>query len=121
MDYSWYNQPFVNDLYAFLDYTDPNPSKKKPAINKLAVRRCLQKEAFEKRCIQRWAISELIKVILDDPEHSIEDISYRFALKRCSFSIISPDEHVRKVFRIAEDFIEKEVIGFFRNKEGVYP
>lgn len=43
MDYSWYNQPFVDGLKAFLDYTDPNPSRKK-TDGCLAIRRCLQKK-----------------------------------------------------------------------------
>ena len=121
MDYSWCNQPFVDGLYTFLEYTDPDPSKKIPAMNSLAVRRCIQEKEFEKRCIQRWAISELIEAILSDPEHSVEDISYRFALKLCSFAINAPDEGVRNVFNIAADFIEKEVIGIFKKEEGMYP
>lgn len=121
MDYSWCNQPFVDGLYAFLEYTDPDPSKKKLATNSLAVRRCFQKKEFEKRCIQRWAISELIEAILSDPEHSVEDISYRLALKLCSFAVNAPDEHARNIFSTAEDFIEKEVIGLFKKEEGVYP
>jgi len=28
---------------------------------------------------------------------------------------------MRKVFHIAADFIDKEVIGLFRTKEGMYP
>ena len=121
MDYSWCNQAFVDGLYAFLDYTDPDPSKRKPSVNGLAVRKCFQKKQFEKRCIQRWAISELIEAILSDPEHPIEDIAYRLALKFCSFAINAPDERVRNTFSIAEEFIEKEVIGLFKKKEGVYP
>lgn len=120
MDYSWCNQPFIDGLKAFLDYTDPDPSRKK-TDGCLAIRRCLQKKEFEKRCIQRWAISELIEAIVNDPDHSVEDIAYRLALKLCSFAIDAPDEHTRRIFSIASDFIDKEVIGLFRKEEGVYP
>lgn len=120
VDYSYCNQAFVDGLTAFLEYTDPDPLRRK-TNNDLVVRRCLQKKDFEKRCIQRWAISELIEAILDDQYNPVEDIAYRFALKLCRFECNSTDEKMRSIFHIAEDFIEKEVIGLFKEREGVYP
>ena len=86
IDYSHCNQAFVDGLWAFLEYTEPN-SLRTQQKEGLIVRRCLQKGDFEKRCIQRWAISESMK----------------------------------KVFRIAAEFIDDEVIGIFRTREGIYP
>lgn len=62
-------QEFVEGLHAFLDYTDPETFRNRIKEG-LVVRRCSQnkEEAFERRCIQRWAISELTKAILDEPE-----------------------------------------------------
>lgn len=121
LDYSYCNQAFIDGLNIFLDYTDPDPSTKEQ-IEGLILRRCLQKKEFKKRSIQRWAISELIGAITNDPYHPIEDIVYRFTLKLCSFEKHSIDADMRNVFHMAEDFIEKEIISLFREKEeGTYP
>lgn len=119
-DYSYYNQAFVDDLNAFLDYTIPNtfPDREKGG---LVVRRCLTREDYEKRCIQRWAISELVDLIANNPYDQFEDTAYKFALKLLSFEIIAIDEDVKRCFHIASDFIDKEVIGRIRANEGIYP
>lgn len=85
------------------------------------VRRHLTKEDFEKRCIQRWAISELIDSIVNNPYEPIEDTTYKLALKLLEFSMNVANENTRRVFVIAADFIEKEVINLFRAKDGIYP
>lgn len=115
-------QEFVDGLHAFLDYTDPETFRNHIKEG-LVVRHCSQnkEEAFERRCIQRWAISELTKAILDEPENPVEDITYRFALKMYGYACNSPDEKMRTVFSIAAEFIDKEVIGLFRERDGVYP
>lgn len=119
-DYSYYNQPFVDGLAAFLDYTDPYPLDRK-SENGVMAQKTLTKKEFEKRSVQRWAVSELMEAILDDPWHPIEDIVYRFALKLCYFEVTAADTTAKSVFHIAEEFVEKEVIGLFHEKEGVYP
>lgn len=119
-DYSYYNQAFADGLAKFLDYTDPYPFKHR-AKNSLLVQKTLSKREFEKRSIQRWAISELLEAIMDDPWHPIEDITYRFALKLCSFELTANDPMAKNIFHIAAEFIDKEVINLFRRKEGVYP
>lgn len=122
IDYSPINQVFVNGLYAFLDYTDPclirNTSKECLILRRSP--RDKEKE-FEKRCIQRWSISELAKTIANDPYNPVQDIAYRFALKLYGFACSSSDERMRNVFSIAAEFIDKEVIGLFREADGVYP
>lgn len=85
------------------------------------IRRHLTKEDFEKRCIQRWAISELIDSIINNPYEPIEDTTYKLALKLLEFSMNAANENTRRVFIIAEDFIENEVINLFRAKDGIYP
>ena len=85
------------------------------------VRKRVRKEDFEKRCIQRWAISELMDSIAHSPHQSIEDTTYQLALKFLAFAGTANNAGARKVFEIAGDFIDKEVIGLFRNRDGVYP
>lgn len=84
-------QEFVDGLHAFLDYTDPETFRNHIKEG-LVVRHCSQnkEESFERRCIQRWAISELTKAILDEPENSVEDVTYRFALKMYGYACNSP-------------------------------
>ena len=122
IDYSYTNQAFVDSLYAFLDYTDPCSLRNTPKKG-LIPRRCLRdkEKEFEKRCIQRWSISELAKTIAEDPYNPVQDIVYRFALKLYGFACSSSDERMRSVFLIAAEFIDKEVIGLFREADGVYP
>lgn len=122
IDYSYVNQIFVDGLYAFLDYTDPC-SLRNTSKEGLLPRRCLRdkEKEFEKRCVQRWSISELAKTISNDPYNPVEDIAYRFALKMYGFACGSSDAKMRNVFSIAAEFIDKEVIGLFREQHGVYP
>lgn len=120
VDYSYANLAFVDGLQAFLDYTEPNAFREN--INDgIMVRKRVRKEDFEKRCIQRWAISELMDSIAHSPHQPIEDTTYQLALKFLAFAGTATNTEARKVFEIAGDFIDKEVIGLFRNKEGVYP
>lgn len=120
IDYSYCNAAFVEGLKAFLDYTAPH-SFDQELKEGLVVRRCLRKSDIEKRCIQRWAISELMDSIINNPHDPVEETTYKLALKLVSFAIDSTNASMRKVFYIAADFIEKEVIGLFRAKEGIYP
>ena len=120
MDYSYYNQAFVDGLKAFLDYTAPD-SLRNNVKEGLVVRRRLQKQDFEKRCIQRWAISQLTESIINNPSEPIEDTTYKLALKLLSFAVNSTNPNVRNVFSIAAAFIEDEVINLFREKAGIYP
>lgn len=115
-------QEFVDRLYAFLDYTDPETFRNRIKEG-LVMRHCPQskEDVFERRSIQRWAISELAKAILEEPENSVEDVTYRFALKLYGYACDSPDKKMRNVFSIAAEFIDKEVIGLFRERDGVYP
>lgn len=119
-DYSCYNAVFVDGLKAFLDYTTPH-ALDNIATNGLVIRRRLQKGNFEKCCIQRWTISELIDSIVNNPQDPVEETTYKLALKLLSFEVVATNESMRKVFHIAADFIDKEVIGLFRTKEGIYP
>lgn len=119
-DYSCYNAIFVAGLQAFLDYTTPH-ALDNTVTNGMVARRRLQKGDFEKRCIQRWAISELMDSIVNNPQEPVEDTTYKLALKLLSFEAVATNESTRKVFHIAADFIDKEVIGLFRTKEGMYP
>ncbi len=119
-DYSYYNAIFVDGLKAFLDYTTPHVFDN-AVTNGLAIRRRLQKSDFEKRCIQRWAISELMESIVNNHQDPVEDTTYKFALKLLSFAAASTNASMRNVFHIAADFIDKEVISLFREKEGIYP
>lgn len=120
IDYSCFNQAFVDGLKAFLDYSAPNafPDETK---NGLIPRRKLSKKAFEKRCIQRWAISELVDSILDNPHDSVEETTYKLALKFLQFAQTAPSESEKMIFCIAGDFLDKQVISLFRKAEGVYP
>ncbi|WP_304947406.1 hypothetical protein [uncultured Parasutterella sp.] len=120
IDYSHCNQAFVDGLWAFLEYTEPNSLRTQPKEG-LMVRRCLQKGDFEKRCIQRWAISELADSISKNPYEPVEDTTYKLALKLYSFEKAAISESMKKVFRIAAEFIDDEVIGIFRTREGIYP
>lgn len=75
-------QAFVDGLYAFLDYTEPDNLRDNIKEGLMVRRHAQDKEKeFEKRCIQRWAISELAKAIVEDPDNPVEDVAYRFALK----------------------------------------
>lgn len=120
VDYSYANLAFVDGLQAFLDYTEPNAFRENTNEG-VMVRKRVRKEDFEKRCIQRWAISELMDSIAHSPHQSIEDTTYQLALKFLAFAGTANNAGARKVFEIAGDFIDKEVIGLFRNREGVYP
>lgn len=120
VDYSYANQAFVDGLQAFLAYTEPNAFRENTNEG-VMVRKRVRKEDFEKRCIQRWAISELMDSIAHSPHQSIEDTTYQLALKFLAFAGTANNAGARKVFEIAGDFIDKEVIGLFRNREGVYP
>ena len=120
VDYSYANLAFVDGLQAFLDYTEPNAFRENTNEG-VMVRKRVRKEDFEKRCIQRWAISELMDSIAHSPHQSIEDTTYQLALKFLAFAGIATNAGARKVFEIAGDFIDKEVIGLFRNRDGVYP
>lgn len=121
IDYSLLcNQAFINGLTAFLEYSAPN-SLRSQQKEGLMVRRRLQKENFEKRCIQRWAISELVDSIVKNPHEPVEDTTYKLALKLYSFEKTAHSESMKKVFRIAAEFIDDEVIGLFRTREGMYP
>lgn len=115
-------QSFVDGLYAFLDYTEPD-NLRSNIKEGLMVRRHTQDKMkeFEKRCIQRWAISELAKAIADDPYNPIQDVTYRFALKLYGYACTSRNGKMRNVFGIAAEFIDKEVIGLFRTEDGLYP
>lgn len=120
VDYSYGNQLFADGLQAFLDYTEPNAFR---AVTKEGImpRKRVRKEDFEKRCIQRWAISELIDSITRNPNQAVEDTTYQLALKFLAFAQTASNPAARMVFEVAGDFIDKEVIGLFRNREGVYP
>lgn len=120
-DYSYCNQPFIDGLKAFLDYTTPNSSWAQRKEGLIVRRRSLQKQDFEKRCIQRWAISELIDAITNNPQYPVEETTYRLALKLLCFSNTAADLTMKQVFYIAGDFIEKEVINLFRAKEETCP
>lgn len=120
VDYSYANLAFVDGLQAFLDYTEPNAFRENTNEG-VMVRKRVRKEDFEKRCIQRWAISELMDSIAHSPHQSIEDTTYQLALKFLAFAGTTNNAGARKVFEIAGDFIDKEVIGLFRNRDGVYP
>ena len=105
------HQAFVDGLYAFLDYTEPDNLRNNIKEGLMVCRHAQDKEKeFEKRCIQRWAISELAKAIVEDP-----------ALKLYGYVCTSFDVKMRNVFGIAAEFIDKEVIGLFRTEDGVYP
>lgn len=115
-------QAFVDGLYAFLDYTEPHNLRNNIKEGLMVRRHAQDKETeFEKRCIQRWAISELAKAIVEDPDNPVEDVAYRFALKLYGYACTSFDAKMRNVFSIAAEFIDKEVIGLFRTEDGVYP
>lgn len=120
IDYSHCNQVFVDGLRAFLEYTAPN-SLRTQQKDSLMVRRCLQNGGFEKRCIQRWAISELADSIIKNPYEPVEETTYKLALKLYSFEKTTVSESMKKVFRVAAEFIDNEVIGIFRTREGIYP
>ena len=120
VDYSYANLAFVDGLQAFLDYTEPNAFRENTNEG-VMVRKRVRKEDFEKRCIQRWAISELMDSIAHSPHQSIEDTTYQLALKFLAFAGTANNAGARKVFEITGDFIDKEVIGLFRNRDGVYP
>ena len=79
-DYSCYNAIFVAGLQAFLDYTTPH-ALDNTVTNGMVARRRLQKGDFEKRCIQRWAISELMDSIVNNPQEPVEDTTYKLALE----------------------------------------
>ncbi len=85
------------------------------------LRRQFSKEAFEKRCVQRWAISELINSIIDNPSDPVEETTYRLALKFLHFAQMATTTTAKAVFAIAGDFLDKEVINVFREREGVHP
>ena len=72
VDYSYANLAFVDGLQAFLDYTEPNAFRENTNEG-VMVRKRVRKEDFEKRCIQRWARSELMYSIAHSPHQSIED------------------------------------------------
>ena len=61
----------------FLDYTEPD-NLRNNIKEGLMVRRYAQdkEKEFEKWCIQRWAISELAKAIVEDPDNPVEDVAY---------------------------------------------
>lgn len=120
IDHSYSNQAFVDGLKAFLDYTDPNPFQNTPKEG-LIIRKCLQKKETERYYIQRWAISELIELIISNPYNPVEETAYQFALKLLRFETDAVDTSVKNVFSIAEHFIEKEVLDLFRSKAGIYP
>lgn len=121
VDYSYANQAFVNGLQAFLDYTEPNAFRKNVVKDGIIPRKRVRKEDFEKRSIQRWAISELIDSIVCNPYEPVEDTTYQLAIKFLAFAKTATNAHARMIFEIAGDFIDKEVISLFRNREGVYP
>ena len=115
-------QAFLDGLYAFLDYTEPHNLRNNIKEGLMVRRHAQDKETeFEKRCIQRWAISELAKAIVEDPDNPVEDVAYRFALKLYGYACTSFDAKMRNVFGIAAEFIDKEVIVLFRTEDGVYP
>lgn len=119
-DYSHINQIFVDGLNAFLDYTDPYPLRNTTKEG-LVVRRRSSRKEFEKRSIQRWAISELAKAIANDPYSSVEDTTYQFALKMYRFACDSTNMNVMNIFGTAADFINNNVIALFRERDGIYP
>lgn len=121
VDYSYANQAFVNGLQAFLDYTEPNAFRKNVVKDGIIPRKRVRKEDFEKRSIQRWAISELIDSIVCNPYEPVEDTTYQLAIKFLAFAKTATNARARMIFEIAGDFIDKEVISLFRNREGVYP
>ena len=88
IDYSHCNQAFVDGLWAFLEYTEPNSLRTQPKEG-LMVRRCLQKGDFEKRCIQRWAISELADSIIKNPYEPVEDTTYKRSMIFSSLRVIA--------------------------------
>ena len=120
VDYSYANQAFIDGLQAFLDYTEPNAFRKFTKDG-IMPRKRVRKEDFEKRCIQRWAISELMDSIGRNPHQAVEDTTYQLALQFLAFAKTATNPSARMVFEVAGDFIDKEVIGLFRNREGVYP
>ena len=117
-DHSYVNEAFIEGLRTFLDYTDPAQI---PPKNGLMVRRHFQKEQFEARCIKRWAVSELVDYISVNPCIPVEESTYEFALMLLQFKENAAEASVKKIFAIAEDFIEKEVLDIFKAEEGVYP
>lgn len=120
IDYSCINQAFVDGLKAFLDYSAPNPFRD-DIKDGLMLRGKLSKQAFEKRCIQRWAISELIDSIINNPNVPVEETTYKLALKFLHFAQTATTASAKMVFYIAGDFLDKKVINLFREREGVYP
>ena len=120
IDYSYLNQAFVDGLKAFLDYSAPNAFRDETKEG-LVPRWRLPKEAFEKRCIQRWAISELVDSIVDNPYDSVEETTYKLTLKFLHFAQTAPSTSAKMIFCIAGDFLDNEVINLFRKGEGVYP
>ena len=115
-----FNRVFVYMLREFLKQTDPKTirgvSKERMLIPKKPT-----PTDFQKYSIQRWAISELITAILANPCNSAEDTAYRLALTfyKCAYAAV--DSRMYEVFHIAAEFVDKEVIGLFRNNRGIYP
>lgn len=60
-------------------------------------------------------------LIIDNPYEPVEETTYKFALKLLHFEKAATNANVKRLFHIAADFIEKEVINLFRMREGVYP
>lgn len=117
-DYSDFNQAFVDGMKAFLDYSEPDSLRSKEG---LMVRRRLSKEDFERRCIQRWAVSELIDSIVNNPYDPVEETTYRLALKLLYFAKNATNASMMNVFIVAEDFIEKHIINLFRTNDEIHP
>ena len=115
-----FNRVFVYMLREFLKQTDPKTIR---GVSK--ERMLMQKKPtptdFQKYSVQRWAISELITAILANPCNSAEDTAYRLALTfyKCAYAAV--DSRMYEVFHIAAEFVDKEVIGLFRNNRGIYP
>lgn len=103
-----------------MDYTEPD-SLRSNVKETLIVRQRLRKQDFEKRCIQRWAIAQLADLISNNPHDTVEDTTYKLALKLLYFAKTATNESVKNVFYIAATFIEDEVIRLFREEEGIYP
>lgn len=101
-----------------MDYTEPD-SLRSNVKETLIVRQRLRKQDFEKRCIQRWAIAQLADLISNNPHDTVEDTTYKLALKLLYFAKTATNESVKNVFYIAATFIEDEVIRLFREKEGI--
>lgn len=65
---------------------------------------CVLDNNFEELCFSKWAASELINAIMDHPLNSAVDTIEEFAIKMLSYSVLSSNAEVRRIFEIAANF-----------------